>query len=116
MCNALAWRLHERFYPSKEVLHDIDKLRRVEFECERYVLPFFTYLHQVPRHEHDVAMPYIDGIRKHGVIDKSSINDGFGRFMKATGNLSVLGHGEIQAGKAFDVDVSVFYWLMAIAI
>ena len=116
---AMAFNLVETkspLYPSKEVLADIEKLRKVAPKCKAcYVLPFFTYLHQIPRHEFDGAMPYISGIRKHGIIDKAELAGGFERFRKAVGGLSVVAKGEIPAGNAFDVDVSVFYWLLAVS-
>ena len=115
---AMAFNLVEtssRIYPSKDVLRDIEKLRNAEPKCETsYILPFFTYLYQLPRHEYDGAMPYISGIRKHGIIDKAELAGGFERFRKAVGDLSVVASGEIPAGNAFDVDVSVFYWLLAV--
>ena len=161
MCNALAWRLHERLagdadaqvvrewrrhdiavlrrhnpvapieakaamafdlvaggaraYPSREVLRDIRKLRDAEPNCEhRYVLPFFTHVHRMPRHEHDAAMPYISGIRKHGTIDRAALDRGFERFRQAVGGLAVVAAGEVPAGNAFGVDVSVLYWLLAV--
>ena len=105
-----------RIYPSKEVISDVEKLRKAEPQCEEcYVLPFFTYLHQSPRHEYNEAVKYISGIRKHGVIDKTELDDGFERFRKAVGGLTVVAKGEIPAGNAFDVDVSVFYWLLAVS-
>ena len=105
-----------RIYPSKSVMIDVEKLRKVEPKCEKcYVLPFFTYLHQIPRHEYDGAMPYISDIRKHGVIDKAELDGGFERFRKAVGGLTVVAKGEIPAGNAFDADVSVFYWLLAVS-
>lgn len=100
---------------SKAVLKDIDKLRKDESGCEEcYVLPFFTHVHQIPRHEFDPAMPYISDIRKHGVIGKAELDDGFERFRKKVGDLTVAATGETPAGRAFDVDVSVFYWLLAV--
>ena len=116
---AMAFNLVEtssRVYPSKDVLRDIEKLRNAEPKCGAcFVLPFFTYLYQMPRHEYDGAMPYISGIRKHGIIDKAELAEGFERFRKAAGDLSVVAKGEIPAGNAFDVDVSVFYWLLAVS-
>ena len=116
---AMAFDLIEtssRIYPSKPVMSDVEKLRKAEPKCEKcYVLPFFTYLYQIPRHEYDGAMPYISGIRKHGVIDKADLDGGFERFHKAVGGSPVVAKGEIPAGNAFDVDVSVFYWLLAVA-
>ena len=103
-------------YPSKEVLEDIRKLRDAEPKCEEcYVLPFFTHVHQLPRYEYDVAMPYISGIKKTtGIIEKAELDSGFERFRQAAGGLAVVAKGEVSAGNAFDVDVSVFYWLLAV--
>ncbi|MDE0002841.1 MAG: hypothetical protein OXQ29_09115 [Rhodospirillaceae bacterium] len=115
---AMAFNLVEessRVYPSKEVLRDIEKLRGAEPKCEEcYVLPFFTHVRQIPRHEYDGAMPYISGIRKHRIIEEAELEGGFERFRKAVGELTVVANGAIPAGKAFDVDVSVFYWLLAV--
>lgn len=117
---AMAFNLVEKkspVYPAKEVLEDIGKLRAAEPKCEEcYVLPFFTYVHQIPRHEYDVAMPYISGIRKHGIIDKAELDGGFERLRDAVGGLTVVAKGEVPAGRAFDVDVSVLYWLLAVSI
>lgn len=104
-----------RIYPSKDVLEDIEKLRKDEWGCrECYVLPFFTHVYQMPRREFDAVMPYISDIRKHGVIRKEELADGFERFHRKVGALTVVAAGEIPAGRAFGVDVSVWYWLLAV--
>ena len=102
-------------FPVKEVQMDINRLKAIEFAGESYVLLFLTHNHQTPRNEHDAAMPYYEGMRRHGVIDEAGIDDGFARFRKAVGDLPVHAHGEILAGNAFGVDVSVFYWLLRVS-
>lgn len=103
----------KRLYPSKDVLRDIGRLRNVDFDGGRYVMTFFTHHYQVPGREHDSALPYVDGLRRHGVIDRASINDGFHRLHEKLEGPPVLDRGEIAAGTAFGVEVSVLYWLMA---
>ncbi len=101
-------------FPINPVLKDIEKLRGIEFESERYALLFVMHNHQLPRLEYDAALPYSEDRRTHGVISKAGIVEGFERFRKAVGELPVLAQGEIPAGMAFDVEVSVLYWLMAV--
>ena len=102
-------------FPTKDMLKDIAKLRGVEFDGERYVVLFVTHPYQVPRRKWDPALPYIDGIRRHGAIDMGKIEQGFARLRESTGSLPVLARGRIAAGNAFGVDVVVLYWLLAIS-
>lgn len=102
-------------FPAKDVLKDVDRLRGVEFAGERYALLFVTHPHEMPRLEFDIALPYIAGMRRHGAIERARIDAGFGHFIEAAGGLPVLAAGEIPAGTAFDVDVSVFYWLLSVS-
>ena len=103
-------------YPIDAVLKDICRLRGVEFEGKRYALLFVTHPHQLPQHEYDAAMPssYVADMRKYDV-KRARIDEGIGRFLEAVGNLPVLANGEILAGTAFDVDVSVLYWLLSVS-
>ena len=60
-------------------------------------------------------MPYIAGMRKHGVVDRARFDNGFERFRSAVGNLPVVTRGKIPAANAFGICVSVFYPLMAVS-
>lgn len=102
-------------FPIEAVQKDIDKLEAIEFEGERYVLLFLTHNRQTPRNEYDAAIPYIEGMTRHGIIDEDGIDGGFARFREAVGDLPVHARGEILAGNAFGVDVSVFYWLLGVS-
>jgi len=104
----------DRRYPSGPVRDDIEKLRMVDVDGERYVLLLVTHSHQVPDARHDAEVTYSDALRRHGVIDGERINDGFERFRAAVGDVAVCGHGRIAAGRAFGVDVSLLYWLMEV--
>lgn len=61
-------------FPESAVLKDFDRLKGVDFEGERYALPFVTNPHQIPRPEYDVAMPasYIADMRRHGAIEPAT--------------------------------------------
>lgn len=100
-------------YPSKEVTQDVAKLRSKKFkgECERYVLTFFTHPNQLPQGQIDTVLKYSDRIRRHGVLTEAEIHRGFKRFHERIGQIPLVTNGEIRAGHAFGIDVSVFYWL-----
>ena len=108
--------MEKKLYPHNEVLDDIEKLRQVDFHGERFVLPFFTHYRQVPQREYEAnkVITYAYGMRKHGVIETQTVCQGLQRFRKATGDLPVVAQGEVPAGKAFGIDVSVFYLLLAV--
>ena len=109
--------VEEKLYPSNEVVSDIEKLRRVDFECKRFVLPFFTHYRHVPQwaYKANRVITYVDDMRKHGVIQAERVWDGLMRFRKATGDLAVVAQGEVPAGHAFGIDVSVLYLLLAVS-
>lgn len=94
------------------VRKDIERLRSVEFEGERWVLAFFTHPRQVPRAEYRDAIKYFGLIERQGAVGSAEIDAGFARFREAVGSPPVLARGEVPAGRAFDVDVSVLYWLL----
>ena len=108
--------LEKKLYPSQEVLKDINKLRGVDFDGERFVLPFFTHYRQIPQREYETkkVITYAHGMRKHGVIETASVWQGLRRFRKATGDFPLVDQGEIPAGTAFGIDVSVIYLLLAV--
>ena len=104
----------DRRYPSGEVRSDIEKMRMVDVDGERYVLLLVTHNHQVPDRVHDAEVTYSDYFRRHGVIDDATIRDGFERFRLAVGDVAVSAHGRVRGGRAFGVDVSLLYWLMEV--
>ena len=106
----------DRRYPSGAVRNDIEKLRMVEVDGERYVLLLVTHNHQVPDRRHDGVVTYSDALRRHGVVDDGRIADGFERFREALGlgDVAVTGHGRVRAGRAFGVEVSLLYWLLEV--
>ena len=111
--------MRPRCYPSAEVSEDVEKLKRVAHSSDSYVLTFFTHAHCVPCEEHREGIPYFDGINKHSPITEGCIMDGFKRFReaaecKAQSCLPVVYNGQIHAGKAFHVDVSVYWWLLEV--
>lgn len=94
------------------VNNDQAKLHHAELDGDRYVLTFFTHVHQIPDDErYDPALPYIYWLRKVRDMEIPDVEEGFERFHKAIGELPVLAQCEIHAGNAFDVDVSVLCWL-----
>ena len=104
----------ERRYPSGEVRDDIEKLRMVEFDGERYVLLLVAHNHRVPDRRHDGVVAYSDALRRYGVVDDARIGDGFERFREAVGEVAVCRHGRVRAGKAIGVEVSLLYWLLEV--
>ena len=101
----------EEPFPTKEVRKDIAKLQALEFEGNRYILVFFTQLHQIPQQrKFDAAIKYVKSIRRRG-NRVEDFYEGFQRFHTAIGDLPIVTQGEINAGSAFDVEVGVLYWL-----
>lgn len=107
----------EKPYPSEGVLKDVKKLRHADFPGERFVLAFLTHHRQTPRREYEDhgLIKYADGMRKHGVIEPGVVRDGLERFRQATGGLPAVAQDEVPAGRAFGIDVSVFYLLLAVS-
>ena len=109
-----------RCYPSAEVSDDVKKLNRIDCSGDRYVLTFFTDAGGVPSRKHSAAIPYFDGIRKQCPISQGLITKGFERFHAATekkgrSNLRKVDEGQIHVGNAFNIDVSVYYWLLRVS-
>ena len=105
-------RKGKRPFPIGAVQDDVDKLRAIEFDSDRYALLFVIRNQQALRDEHDPALPYAVNMKR--VVETAEIDEGFERFRVAVGGLPVLGQGEVLAGNAFGVDVSVLYWLLAV--
>ncbi|MXY51293.1 MAG: hypothetical protein F4Y86_02005 [Gammaproteobacteria bacterium] len=103
-------------FPKNAVLEDLDRLKGVDFEGERYALLFVTHPHEIPRHEYDVAMPtsYTEEMRRHGAIEPARVDNAIRRFHGAVGNPPLVATGRISAGTAFDVDVSIIYLLVSV--
>ena len=101
---------NQRLYPSKPVLHDIAKLRKFEFNGDRYVLVFFTHVYQIPRRSFNAAIKYLNLMRTRG-NDLDEFAECFKQFHTKIGGLPIVANGEIEAGNAFDVDVGLLYWL-----
>lgn len=101
----------KRYFPSDAIQKDLAKLARLNFECERYVLVFFTHPHQIPSAQFAGAVKYIDLMRRRGTPCRDEISQCFDLFHASIGNLPIMAQGELRAGRAFDVDVSVLYWL-----
>ena len=101
---------NERLYPSKPVRDDIDKLRKFEFNGDRYILVFFTHADQIPERRYDAAIKYVDPMRSSG-NDLDEFAERFRQFHERIGRIPILVQGEIEAGSAFDVDVRVLYYL-----
>lgn len=71
-------------------------------------------------HKHSAAIPYFDGIRKRCPISQDCITKGFERFHAATekrarSNLRKVDEGQIHVGNAFNIDVSMYYWLVGVS-
>ena len=96
------------------VRDDIEKLRMVDVDGERYVLLLATHNEHVPDARHDAKVADGDALRRHGVIDGERIGAGFERFRAVVGDVAVCGHGRIAASRACGVDVSLLYWLMEV--
>lgn len=107
--------VEKKRYPAKDVLKDIEKLRKFDSGVARFVLTFFTDYSQIPPREFERSklVKYADGMRKHGIIDASKIAEGFSQFHAAIGCLPLIGDGTISAGTALGlgIDVRVLYWL-----
>ena len=101
----------KRPFPIKKVLDDVERLRAIDYDCERYILLFVTHYHELPRPDFDPALPYSKDRRRYGVINEVDFEAGFKRFHSAAGELPVLHRGKVSAGNAFDVDVTLYYWL-----
>ena len=109
-----------RVYPSKDVAKDAEKLRNIKVADQRFLLAFFTTYDGLPKEEDHRAIKYIYGIKGHLKRDKdpkgSFQKDGLPNFRKNVCSLDRcikhIGSGEIQAGKAFGVNVSVCWELM----
>ncbi|MYE24934.1 MAG: hypothetical protein F4Y01_13495 [Gammaproteobacteria bacterium] len=103
-------------FPKNAVLDDLDRLKEVDFEGERYALLFVTHPHEIPQHEYDVAMPtsYTEDMRRHGAIEPARVDNAIRRFHGALGNPPLVATGRISAGTAFDVDVSIIYLLLSV--
>lgn len=103
-------------FPKNAVLEDLDRLKGVDFEGERYALLFVTHPHEIPQHEYDVAMPtsYTEDMRRHGAIEPARVDGAIRRFHGAVGNPPLVATGRISAGTAFDVDVSIIYLLLSV--
>ncbi|MDE0272313.1 MAG: hypothetical protein OXP11_14020 [Gammaproteobacteria bacterium] len=105
-----------RVYPSKEVTADASKLTEVEDVDQRYALAFFTVYDGPPDKGHRTAIKFIDGIerhiRRHRYAKYSFIRKGLPRFREALRCRALSAErvhvGEIPAGKAFGVNVSVW--------
>ena len=101
----LTWD-EERPYPSDEVCDDVAKLRKLDFDGERYVLVFLTAPSKYPRPLLRPVVKYSGHPwpdRMH--LSKRKLNEGIDRFQAAIGDLPILAKGKIDAGNAFDVDV-----------
>ena len=103
-------------FPQSAVLKDLDRLKGVDFEGERYALLFVTHPHQIPRDEYDIAMPtsYTEDMRRHGAIEPARVDDSMRRFHDAVGSPPMVATGRISAGTAFEVDVSIIYLLLSV--
>lgn len=110
-----------RIYPSQGVAGDVKKLEKIRRkDCHRYVLAFFTHWDRCPDQKHSAAMPYFGGMERHpgGMTDEER-NDALQRFRtsvldRTDCNLCAVDQGEFPAGRAFGVNVSVFYQLMSL--
>ena len=101
---------NKRLYPSKPVRDDIDKLRKFEFNGDRYVLVFFTHADQIPERRYDAAIKYIKSMRRRG-NDLDEFAECFRQFHERIDQIPIVAQGEIEAGNAFNVDVRVLYYL-----
>ena len=104
----------DRRYPSGQVRTDIGKLREVGTGADRCVLLLVTHNHEVPGDRHRHSIPYFDDMERHAPISRERVNGGFERFLEAVDKPPVMASGEISAGRAFDTEVSVFWWLLAV--
>ncbi len=103
----------DRCYPSKELRKDMDKLRSIGCGSSPYLLLFIVHNHGVPKSPQGCNIPYMKEMRRHGVIPQSTIQDGFERIRQKLGEVSVCTSGCFPAGIAFDVKVSVYFWLLS---
>ena len=71
---------------------------------------FFTHVYQIPRRSYNAAIKYNNLMRARG-NDLDEFAECFEQFHKKIGGLPIVVNGEIEAGKAFDVDVGLLYWL-----
>ncbi len=109
-----------RVYPSEDVAKDAEKLRNIKVADRRFLLAFFTTYDGLPKEEDHRAIKYICGIKRHVKRDedpKGSFNkDGLPNFRKKVCSrdhcIKRIRSGEIQAGEAFGVNVSVCWELM----
>ena len=109
-----------RVYPSEDMAKDAEKLRNIKVADRRFLLAFFTTYDGLPKEEDHRAIKYIYGIKRHvkryedpkGSFQK----DGLPIFRKKVCPrdhcIKHIGSGEIQAGEAFGVNVSVCWELM----
>ena len=107
-----------RIYPSKDVLADADKLKEVKEAKRRYTLTFFTLYDQVPPNEKDhAAITYIRGmkLKSRQNAKERFEQEGLPRFRNAVDCRCPVAYGEIPAGDAFGVKVSVWYELIAVS-
>ena len=100
-------------FPIKAVKNDIQKLNGISFNGKRFILLFVVHNHQVPVPKQSNSLTYYDGMRSHGPIDADRLQQGFERFRRAIGDVHVFKDASVPAGRAYGVDVSVLYWLMA---
>ena len=103
-----------RVYPSRDVLADAEKLKNFKEVNQRYTLTFFTIYDGLPDEEHHAAITYIDGIKKRPDA-KDRFQESVRRFRKKVGYSRPAACGDVPAGRAFGVNVSVWYELMAVS-
>ena len=110
-------------YPSKGMKKDAERLRSIEFDCERLVLVFFTHAYDEPSRSLNKVIKYLRGIRaftgkvNRGEIDaKVEINKAIQRFDETMGDFDLVAAGQINAGTAFNVNVSVLYRMYSVSV
>ena len=103
-------------FPIEAVRKDACKLKFSKFEGARYVLLFVTHNHKTPPRKYKSAMPYYWGMENYAEKIQKAYNSGcfeygFERIRYAAGDLNEIDQGEVHAGEAFGVRVSVLYRL-----
>ena len=100
--------------PVKKTMEDIEKLRSLEVECDCFILSLCVHCDPLPQSSYGQEIKYLPETIRAGPLEKHQIFDGFERLRDEWGGLPVKAYGEVRAGQAFGVKVSVYYWLLSV--
>ena len=93
-----------------KTIADIVKLQSFKFSTNCYLLSLCAHFHDIPPQKYHDKIKYIENIKR-TPKDTSRIEMGYENLEREWGNLPKVCQGEIKAGHAKGVDVSLYFRL-----